>query len=77
MITDKEVMSLIQNNVDNQATEIAKSRVVSIDRCMYCKMMFDGFCGKAKKFVKENEFYKEPYKPEWCPGRVPDYMYHD
>ena len=76
MITDKEVMSLIQNNVDDQATEIAKNRM-SKDRCMYCKMMFDGFCGKAAKFVKQDEFYKEPYKPEWCPGREPDYKYHD
>lgn len=76
MITDKEVMSLIQNNVDDQATEIAKNRM-SKDRCMYCRMMFDLFCGKAKKNVPYDTFRKEPYKPEWCPGREPDYKYHD
>lgn len=50
---------------------------ISKDRCMYCRMMFDLFCGKAKKNVPYDTFHKEPYKPEWCPGREPDYKYHD
>ena len=77
IITDeKVVMSIIQNNVDEQATEIAKSRVDK-GRCMYWKMMCDLLSGKAKKDVPYDAFRKEPYKPKWCPGREPDYMYHD
>ena len=44
---------------------------------MYCKEMFDLYCAKAKKDVPYNEFWKSPYKPEWCPGRIPTNEYRD
>lgn len=47
------------------------------DRCMYCEVMFDGFCAKAKKDVEWKEMFSPPYKPDWCPGRVPSNEYHD
>lgn len=47
------------------------------DRCMFCKEMFDLFCAKAKKDVTWREFYNSPYKPNWCPGRVPSTEYQD
>ena len=46
------------------------------DRCGWCKMEFDGFCAKAKKFMTYDEFWKPPFKPKWCPGIEKSETFH-
>jgi hypothetical protein len=57
--------------------EIGEIKNIDKDRCMFCKEMFDYFCGKAKKSVTPEDFFVAPYKPKWCPGRNPSNEYHD
>lgn len=47
------------------------------DRCMWCKAEFDLYCFNAKKSMRFEDFWNPPYKPEWCPGRIPDDKFHD
>ena len=38
--------------------------------CGFCKMMFDGFCGKSCRDVPFDTFWNTPpFRPDWCEGQ--------